>query len=179
MSATAPERGRWRPWAVDEARQLAIASSETAETQGKATGMNRLENRRWLRMAMPIAIVYPVVGIAFGALANPSTLHGTRIAWRLAAWWVCAAAFAAHLGYEHFRLRSSPSRAALHVSVAVALGAFALAVWVNVHAHWGASPQSPLAPWALVAFPVVTGAPAFVVALVAATVLARARRRGP
>jgi len=143
--------------------------------------MNRLENRRWLRMAMLIAIVYPVVGVAFGALANPSASHGMRIGWRLAAWWVCAAAFAAHLGYEHFRLRSSPSRAALHVSGAVALGAFALAVWVNVHAHWGAaSPRRPFAPWALVAFPVVTGAPAFVVALVAVTVLARrTRRRGP
>ncbi len=129
-------------------------------------------------MAIFFAIVYPVVGIAFGALANPSVSNEMRITWRLAAWLVSAAAFAAHVGYEHFRLRSSPLRAALHVAVAVALGAFALAVWVNVHAHWSASShQSPLAPVALVVFPVVTGVPAFLVALVAVAVLARTRRR--
>jgi hypothetical protein len=127
---------------------------------------------------MFFAIVYPVVGIAFAALANPSASNGMRTTWRLAAWLISAAAFAAHVGYEHFRLRNSPPRAALHVSAAVALGAFALAVWVNVHAHWSApSHQSPLAPWALVLFPAVTGVPAFVVALVAVAVLARMRRR--
>ena len=142
--------------------------------------MDRPANHRWLRMATLIAIVYPVVGIAFAALANPSVSNEMRVTWRLAAWLVSAAAFAAHLGYEHFRLRSSPLRAALHVSVAVALGAFLLAVWVIVHAHWVASShQSPLAPLALVVFPAVTGVPAFVVALVAVAVLARTRRRSP
>jgi hypothetical protein len=127
---------------------------------------------------MYVAIVYPVVGIIFAALANPSVSKEMRVGWRLAAWLVCAAVFAAHLGYEHSRLRSSSPRAALHVSVAVALGAFVLAVWVNVHAQWAASgPQSSLAPLALIVFPVVTGAPAFVVALVALAVLARTRRR--
>jgi len=122
----------------------------------------------WLRSAIFFAIVYPVVGILFAALANPSASNAMRVTWRLAAWLVCAVAFAAHLGYEHFRLRSSPVRAALHVSVAVALVAFTLAVWVNVHAHWSAaSHQSPLAPLALVVFPAVTGVPAFVVAFVA------------
>jgi len=140
--------------------------------------MDRFANQRWLRMAILFAVVYPVVGITFAALANPSASNEMRITWRLAAWLISAAAFAAHVGYEHFRLRSSPLRAALHVSVAVALGAFALAVWVNVHAHWGASSHpSPLAPLALVVFPAVTGVPAFVVALVAVAVLARLRRR--
>jgi hypothetical protein len=128
-------------------------------------------------MAILFAIVYPVVGITFAALANPSVSNEMRITWRLAAWLVCAAAFAAHLGYEHFRLRSSPLRAALHVSLAVALGAFALAVWVIVHARWVGSSQGPLAPLALVVFPAVTGVPAFVVALVAGAVLTRMRRR--
>lgn len=138
--------------------------------------MDKLANQRWLRMAMLIAIVYPVVGISLAAL--PSSSNEMRVTWRLAAWLVSAAAFAAHLGYEHFRLRNSPLRAALHVSVAVALGAFALAVWVNVHAQWvGSSHQSPLAPLALILFPAVTGVPAFVVAFVAGAVLARTRRR--
>ena len=142
--------------------------------------MDRLANPRWLPMAILVAIVYPVVGITFAALANPSASNQMRVTWRLAAWLLSAAAFVAHLGYEHVRLRSPPLRAALHVSMAVALGAFALAVWVNVHAHWvGVSHRSPLAPLALVVFPAVTGAPAFVVALVALVVLARMRRRGP
>jgi ABC-type Fe3+ transport system permease subunit len=140
--------------------------------------MNRPANQQWLRMAMFIAIVYPVVGITFAALANPSVSNEMRVTWRLAAWLVCAAAFAAHLGYEHFRLRSSPLWAAFHVSLAVALGAFLLAVWVIVHARWSASShQSPLAPLALVVFPVVTGVPAFVVALGAGALLARTHRR--
>ncbi|MFL6260552.1 MAG: hypothetical protein ACJ76Y_12630 [Thermoanaerobaculia bacterium] len=135
-------------------------------------------NQRWLRMALLFAILYPVVGIAFAALANPSVSNMMRITWRLAAWVLSAAAFAAHVGYEHFRLRNPPLRAALHVSAAVALGAFALAVWVIVHGRWSgaASHQSPLAPLALIAFPAVTGVPAFVVALVAVAILARMRR---
>jgi hypothetical protein len=128
---------------------------------------------------MLFAIVYPVVGITFAALANLYASNAMRVTWRLAAWLVSVAAFAAHLGYEHFRLRSSPPLAALHVSVAVALGAFALAVWVNVHPHRGASRhQSPLAPLALVVFPAVTAAPAFVVGVVAVALLDRARRSG-
>jgi hypothetical protein len=142
--------------------------------------MEEPANQRWFPTAGVLAIVYPVVGIAFAALAGPSASNEMRTVWRLAAWLVSAAAFAVHLGYEHFRLRSSPFRAALHVSLAVALGAFALAVWVNVRVVWGASSQpSPLAPLALVVFPAVTGVPAFGVALVAAAVLTRMRRRNP
>jgi hypothetical protein len=126
---------------------------------------------------MLFAIVYPVVGITFALPVNSSASNEMRVTWRLAAWLLSAAAFAAHVAYEHSRSRNSPLRAALHASVAVALGAFLLAVWVNVHAHWVASnhPRS-LALWALIVFPAVTGVPAFVVALVALAVLARTRR---
>ena len=124
-------------------------------------------------MAMFFAIVYPVVGIVFAVAAST----GMVVFWRLAAWLVCAAAFAAHLGYEHARLQSPPRRAALHVSLAVAFGAFLLAVWINVHAYWSAAGhQRPLAPLALVLFPVVTGVPAFVIALVVSFLI---RRRAP
>jgi uncharacterized protein (DUF486 family) len=135
--------------------------------------MDSPANQRWLRMAMFFAIVYPVVGITFAFAAS----KGMVVFWRLAAWLVCAAAFAVHLWYEHVRLRSPPSRAALHVSLAVALGAFLLAVWINVHGYWSAGGhQSPFAPLALVLFPVVTGVPAFVVALVVSFLI---RRRAP
>lgn len=131
-------------------------------------------------MAILVSIVYPVVGVAFAEFASLSASNEMRIFWRLAAWLASAGAFAAHLAYEHLQLRTPPLRGALHVAGAVATGAFLLAVWVNVHAHWVvASHQSPLAPWALILFPAVTGVPAFGVALVVMTLLARMRRSRP
>ena len=60
--------------------------------------------------------------------------------------------------------------------MAVAIGAFILAIWVNVHAHWSASShQSPLTPLALIIFPLGTGLPAFVVGFVVVALLARVR----
>src|SRR5256885_867772 len=57
---------------------------------------------RWLKAAILLGILYLVVGVTFGALANTPS-HQLRFAWRLAAWLVSAAAFAAHIAYEHFR----------------------------------------------------------------------------
>src|SRR5436305_7338120 len=93
--------------------------------------MDSPTNQRWLRMAMFFAILYPVVGIVFAFAAS----KGMVVFWRLAAWLVCAAAFAVHIWYEHFRLLSPPRRAALQISLAVDLGAFLLAVWINVHEY--------------------------------------------
>jgi len=130
-------------------------------------------NQRWLPVALLVAIVYPAVGIAFSELDQLSGSAPIRI-WRLAAWLASAVAFGAHLAYEHLRLRTSPLRAAFHVSLAVAIGAFALAVWVNLRGHWlGTSQQSPLAPLALVLFPLVTGGPAFLVSLATMAILGR------
>jgi hypothetical protein len=63
----------------------------------------------------------------------------------------------------------------LHAAVAVAVGAFGLAVMGMIHAL----PTGPVARWlvALVAWPAFTAVPAFLVALVSGMVLARASRR--
>lgn len=141
--------------------------------------MEKLVNQRWLWVAILVAAVYPIVGITFAVPTNPPASREIVVTWRLAAWLVSCAAFAAHLAYEHFRLRNSSLRAALHTSLAVALGAFALAVWILIHGRWNASiDQSPLAPLALVVFPALTGTPAFLVAFVALTILTRIRQRG-
>jgi hypothetical protein len=93
--------------------------------------------------------------------------------WRLAAWVASAALYAGHIAYERLRLRNSSRSTALHVAVAVAIGGFALAVAAVVH--------SLIAPpnysrWrfilALVAWPLITAVPAFVIALAATAVLA-------
>jgi hypothetical protein len=95
--------------------------------------------------------------------------------WRLASWLTCAAAFAVHLGYEHFRLCNSPGRIALHASMAVALGAFGLAIAANIHALRAATGNQRLLALALVIWPIMTAVPAFLVALAVAFGLTRMR----
>jgi hypothetical protein len=60
--------------------------------------------------------------------------------------------------------------------LAVALGAFALAVAANVHGVWVASSHQRALAFALVAWPALTAVPAFVVALGAAAGLGLSRR---
>ena len=118
------------------------------------------------------AVVYLVVGVAF---PNPSASNKTQFIWRLSAWLICAVAFAIHIGLEHFRLRNSPLRTALHASLAVALGAFGLAGAANIHALKTGTGNHRLLALALVIWPLITGVPAFVVALIAASGLTRMR----
>ena len=120
--------------------------------------------------------VYLVAGILFASLAKSALSHQMIVAWRLAAWVVSAAAFAAHIGYEHFRRHSPPATTALHSALAVALGAFGLAAAASIHALTVATkPRFPA--FALVVWPVLAALPAFLVALAVAAMLTRARRR--
>jgi len=116
-----------------------------------------------------LGALYLVAGLVSAALAKSAASDQIRVAWRLAAWVISAVGFATHIGYEQIRLRSSPRTTALHVALAVGLGAFALAVAARLHSeHFPA--------FALVVWPVMTALPAFVVALAAAAVLRRVRR---
>jgi hypothetical protein len=103
------------------------------------------------------------------------------LTWRLAAWVVSAGVYAAHIGYEHLRLRNGPRSTALHAAVAVAIGAFGLAGAAIVHSLLSASPHRllRLVTLALMAWPILAGVPAYLVALAATAVLARARPRFP
>ena len=132
--------------------------------------MNESPHQPWLRAAILVGVVYALVGIAF---AVPAT-HVQ--AWRLAAWVVSAIAYAAHIAYEHFRLRNSPLSAALHVGLAVALGALGLAVGANIHSlSTGSTDQHrQLLLLSLAIWPLITALPAFLVALGMSAVLARA-----
>jgi hypothetical protein len=132
--------------------------------------MNESPHQPWLRAAILVGVVYALVGIAF---AVPAT-HVQ--AWRLAAWVVSAIAYAAHIAYEHFRLRNSSLSAALHVALAVALGAFGLDVGENIHSlSTGSTDQHrQLLLLSLAIWPLITALPAFLVALGISAVLARA-----
>jgi hypothetical protein len=127
---------------------------------------------RWLWAVILFGMVYLAVGVAF---PNPPGSNPAQFVWRLAAWLICALAFAIHIGLEHFRLRNSPYRKALHATAAVALGAFGIAVAANIHALMAGTGNQRLLPLALVIWPIVAGLPAFVVAWAAAAVLAPVR----
>jgi hypothetical protein len=77
---------------------------------------------------------------------------------------------------EHFR-PATASHAALHVAVAVAIGALGLAVAGMIHSLSTTATIRPVWLLALVLFPVITGVPAFLGAFVAAAVLQRLPRR--
>ena len=132
--------------------------------------MSESSRQPWLRAMVILGVVYAFVGIVF---AVPD---GHVKVWRLAAWVVSAVAYAAHICYEHFRLRNSPRSAALHVALAVALGAFGLAVGANFHSLslGSTNEHRRLLLLALGLWPIITALPAFLVALVAGWVLASA-----
>jgi len=138
--------------------------------------MDSSDRQRWFRMVVLLGAVYFVFGVAFAAFAGRSASNSMRETWNRLGFLASAVAFALHIGYEHFRLRNSPLITASHVSMAVALGAFALAVSANVHGYRVGTNNQRLLAFALVAWPALTAVPAFVVALVAAVGLALRRR---
>jgi hypothetical protein len=135
--------------------------------------MNATSHMRWVRAVLLVGALYLAAGLVFGALAGSAGSNQVRGAWRLAAWVISATAFAAHIVYEQFRLRSSPTTTALHACLAAGLGAFGLAVaaWQHSQATHHHFPAIAIAIW-----PVMTALPAFVVALAVAALISRTRR---
>ena len=114
----------------------------------------------------PAGVVYAAIGVGFAA----PTTHVQF--WRLAAWVVAAVVFAVQIGYEHVALRGRPIALAWHTAVGAAVGALGLAIFGPLRSHWG-TPTVRLALIVLVAWPVITGLPAFLVAFVTGSVLRR------
>src|SRR5712692_7242748 len=137
--------------------------------------MDASGRQRWLRTVILLGAVYLVIGIAFGTFAGWWASNQMVVTWRLLSFFTSAVVFAVHIGHEHFRLGNSPLLTASHASMAVAVGAFGIAVAANVHGLVTSNHQRSLI-FALVAFPALTAIPAFVVALVAAAGLALSKR---
>jgi len=124
-------------------------------------------HQSWVPAALLLGVLYVAVGRAFAA---PVThVRG----WRLAAWIVCGVVFSAHIAYEHCSSRHSPRLVAWHAAIAVAIGAFLLAVAAMVHSLWTTSALRPVWFLAIFLWPAITAVPAFLVALAAAVILAR------
>ena len=138
--------------------------------------MNATDRKPWLRIALFTGLVYFVIAIGFGAFARWAETASMRVNWNRLAFLASGIIFLVHIGYEHFRLRSSPRVTATHVALAVAFGAFALAVSANIHELWSAAGYRPRLLVALPVWPILTGVPAFIVALIAAAVLNFKRR---
>jgi uncharacterized protein (DUF486 family) len=131
---------------------------------------------RWFPMALILGAFYFVLGVGFATFASWAASNSTRVIWNRLGFLISAVAFTLHIAYEHFRLRSLPLITASHVSIAVALGAFALAVKANVHGYRTGSSNKRLLAFALVAWPAIAAVPAFVVALLTALALRWQRR---
>ena len=120
----------------------------------------------WITTAILVGLVYCAIGILF---AVPNT---DVQAWRFAAWIMSAIVYSTHIWYEYFRLRNSAKSTALHVAIAVAIGGLGLAIGALVHSFFAPPNYSR---WrfglALVLWPILTGLPAFVVALVITVLL--------
>jgi cellobiose-specific phosphotransferase system component IIC len=135
------------------------------------------DSKRWFLTVLLFGMIYFVVGAASSRFAAWAAANATRVSWNRLAFLTSGLAFAFHIGYEHFRLRKSPLVSASHVSLAVAVGALALALRANVHELSSASGYRPRMLIALIAWPLLTGVPAFIVALVVASGL-NLRRAG-
>jgi hypothetical protein len=132
----------------------------------KAKPLETWSDQGWFRAALLVGLAYGLIGRLF---ALPATdVH----AWRFAAWVVSVAVYAAHIGYEHFRCQD-PRRTAIHVAVAVAIGAFALVAAGMLHDLWTASTIRPTWLLALVVLPAVTAFPAFLGGLIVGATLRR------
>ena len=130
--------------------------------------MGDSSRQRWLGTAMLVGAIYLAVGVTASALGGAAASSPMRLVSRWSAFVASGVAFAAHTAYEHFRLCSKPRSTAWHTCVAVAFGAFALALAANIHHLGSASAYRPRMLIALVAWPLLTAVPAFVVALVVA-----------
>jgi hypothetical protein len=123
---------------------------------------------RWLSTVILVGLLYLAIGIASAALAGAAASNQMRSFWRLSAFVISAVVFASHIAYEHFRLHNKARPTAWHAAVAVAVGAFALAIMANIHDLGSASGYRPRMLVALVAWPLLTAVPAFIIALVVA-----------
>jgi hypothetical protein len=115
-----------------------------------------------------VSASYVVVGIGTAMLAGVASSPAGVQGWRLAAWLLSVAVFGVHLVIERSRREARPGAArqiALQVALAVALGALGVAALGPVRSHWGEPHLLNVAILSLVAWPVLTGVPAFAAAL--------------
>ena len=117
-------------------------------------------------------IAYILVGTATAAFAGMASSPSGVKGWRLVAWLLSLAVFSFHFVVERRRATRGVSLA-VAVALGVAIGALGVAALGPVRSHWGDKSRLKLALLSLVAWPLLTGIPAFLVALTGSFVLDR------
>jgi hypothetical protein len=136
--------------------------------------MNIPVKYRWIFVAITSGAIYLFLGVG---LPNPSSPSDAQFRWRLAAWLMSGTVFLSHILYEGFALRNRSRTVAFHTSLAVALGAFALAVAANIHGWKVATPHQHLLVLSLIIWPVLTAVPAWLVSFAGAAIVTRLRSK--
>lgn len=132
--------------------------------------------RAWRGIVL-LGLAYFVIGFVTAALSRDAGTGHVRLVWRWAAWLLSAVVFAAQIIYERSRGRS-PAGGAWHAALAVAVGGFLLAAWATVHSLSVGAGRLGAHIFALVAWPVLLGVPAFLVAWGVAYGLSRTSASG-
>jgi hypothetical protein len=132
--------------------------------------MNRRPQGIWAVLLGAAAYVLIGTGTAVAA-ASVSSPTSVKV-WRAAAWLLSAAVFTVHFAIVRGR-HARRFQLAGQIALAVALGALGVAVLGPVRSHWTEPSRLKLALLSLVAWPVLTGVPAFTVALIGSLVLDR------
>lgn len=132
--------------------------------------------RCWQRVAS-FGLIYLVLGVGSAFISNDLESAPVQAAVRVGILLVAVAVFYSHLRVELARSAQRLLVSALITSSAVALGTFLLAVYAVGLSWWESSylPASLLS--ALLIWPMVTSLPAFLVALVLGSLIARFNTR--
>jgi hypothetical protein len=128
------------------------------------------KRKTWIAAVIVAGALYFLIGFGFAAFARWSTLGLTALSWNRLAFLFSAIVFVAHIIYESVWVGSAPRKTAWRSCLAVALGAFGLALAANIHDLWSPAGYRPRMLVALAAWPLITAVPAFFVALIVATV---------
>lgn len=112
-------------------------------------------------------MLYVVIGLATIAIAK-SVAGGARQFWRLAAWLLSLAVFAAQIAYARVREAKPPRNVAAEAAITVAVAVLVLALLGPVRSHWTAGDLRRSALMSVIVWPIATGIPAFFVAWICA-----------
>ena len=127
--------------------------------------------RSWILFSLLTGATYTFIGLSFTVFGGWSGSNRGIVAWRIASFVASLIVFATHIGFEHFTLANRPVAVALHAATGVGLGAFGTAVAANIHAIGVADANHRNLAISLVVWPLMTGIPAFMVALIGALAL--------
>ncbi|HEV8367551.1 MAG TPA: hypothetical protein VGQ39_06320 [Pyrinomonadaceae bacterium] len=138
--------------------------------------MDAPDRKRWVRAVILLGSLYFVVNFICAALAGRAASNSMRFTWNRLGFIVSAIAFGTHISYEHFRLRNSP-RVTACTRPSCCPGCFRSGSLGKHSWSLGGFKQPAITRFALVAWPALTGIPAFVVAFAAAAGLSLKRPR--